>query len=390
MPVSAIDAAHVDAALTTTRAVRRRLDLNREVDNQLLLDCIDIAEQAPTGGNLSSRRWLIVRDPAVKAALADLYNRGSGSWMAATAERLRGTGNPQEKVMASAAYLAAHLAEVPALVIVTIIGRHDGSGKPGLFDSVIQAAWSFCVALRARGLGSSWVTAILSDEAAVKDLLGIPADVTEIVMFPVAWTIGTDFHPVPRRPARSVTYFDAYGRTFEAGPQAALRFADGPGTIVETDIDASPAAVWALASDINVPARFSDEFLGAEWESDTPAVGATFLGRNNHPAVGEYQMRCWVDAYEENRAFGWRTSDPDAPGARWRFELEQGPGRTRLRFSVTMGPGASGTSMAIVRMPDKEDRIILRRIREMRANMQRTVDGIRELAEAGGPAGSEA
>ena len=134
-----IDPADVDATLTTTRAVRRRLDLDREVDNQLLLDCIDIAEQAPTGGNLTSRRWLIVRDPAVKAALAELYNERTGRWMTETAGQLAGTGHPQEKVMTSAAYLAEHLAEVPALVFLTIIGRHDGSGKPGLFDSVIQA-----------------------------------------------------------------------------------------------------------------------------------------------------------------------------------------------------------------------------------------------------------
>ena len=384
-----IDPAQVDAALTTTRAVRRRLDLDRDVDNQLLLDCIDIAEQAPTGGNLSSRRWIIVRDPAVKAALAGLYNEQTGPWMAENAARLAGTGHPNEKVMASAAHLAAHLAEVPALVFVTIIGRHDGSGRPGLFDSVIQAAWSFCLALRARGLGTSWVTAIFSDEARAMELLGIPPDHTPVVMLPVAWTKGTDFRPAPRPAARSITYFDSYGRTFEAGPRPGNRFADGPGTIVETDIAAPAWAVWALVTDINVPAAFSTEFLGAEWESDERGAGATFLARNNHPAVGEYQIRCWIDAREENRAFGWRTSDPDQPGARWRFDLEQGPGRTRLRFSVTMGPGSSGTSTAVERMPDKEERIVLRRIREMRPNMQRTVDGIRHLAEeqqAAGPA----
>ena len=87
-------------------------------------------------------------------------------------------------------HLAEHLAEVPAIVIPTIIGRHDGSTRPGLFDSVIQAAWSFCLALRARGLGTAWVTAALQDEAKVKALLGIPEHMTEIVLFPVAWTKG--------------------------------------------------------------------------------------------------------------------------------------------------------------------------------------------------------
>ena len=150
-----IDAASVDEVLATTRAVRRRLDLERPVDNELLLECIDLAEQAPTGGNLGSRRWIIVRDQAVKDQLGELYRTTALPFMSRAAERLRGTGDAQEKVMASAAFLAEHLAEVPAIVIPTIIGRHDGSGRPGLFDSVIQAAWSFCLALRARGLGTT-------------------------------------------------------------------------------------------------------------------------------------------------------------------------------------------------------------------------------------------
>jgi len=118
-----IDPAHVDAVLATTRAVRRRLDLERPVDNQILLDCIDLAEQAPTGGNLGSRRWIIVRDQAVKDQLGELYRATALPLMAAAAERLRGTGHSQERVMESALYLAEHLAEVPAIVIPTIIGR---------------------------------------------------------------------------------------------------------------------------------------------------------------------------------------------------------------------------------------------------------------------------
>ena len=141
------DVAQIDEVLATTRAVRRRLDLERPVDNQLLLDCVDLAEQAPTGGNLGSRRWIIVRDQWVKDQLGELYRDTALPFMSAAAERLHGTGHPSEKVMASAAYLAEHLAEVPAIVIPTVIGHHDGSGRPGLFDSVIQAAWSFCLAL---------------------------------------------------------------------------------------------------------------------------------------------------------------------------------------------------------------------------------------------------
>ena len=376
-----IDPAHVDQTLATTRAVRRRLDLDRPVDNQLLLDCIDLAEQAPTGGNLGSRRWIIVRDQAVKDQLGELYRDTALSFMSQAAERLRGTGHPQEKVMASAEFLALHLAEVPAIVIPTIIGRHDGSGRPGLFDSVIQAAWSFCLALRSRGLGTTWVTAVFQDEARVKAILDIPDDMTEIVMLPVAFTKGTDFHRAPRHPARSITFFDRFGVTSEQGPHDALRFDDAPGVTVEIDIDTPTRRVWPIATDIEVATRFSDEALGATWEGDERGLGAVFIGRNQYASIGEWTLPCYVDIYDEQRSFGWRTSDPDKPGARWRFDLEQIPSGTRLRYHYTMGPGRSGTSAAIKANPDKEARVIARRLGEVKANMQRTLAGIKQLAE---------
>ena len=142
-----IDVDSVDEALTTTRAVRLRLDLERPVDDDIIFACIDVAEQAPSGGNQGSRRWVIVRDPAVKTKIAELYMATGGEFMIGARDRIAGTGHPREKVMQSAAYLAEHLAEVPAIVIPTIIGVHDGSGRPGLFDSVIQSVWSVCVAL---------------------------------------------------------------------------------------------------------------------------------------------------------------------------------------------------------------------------------------------------
>jgi nitroreductase len=380
-----IDFTHVDETLATTRAVRRRLDLERPVDNQLLLDCIDLAEQAPSGGNLPSRRWIIVRDQQVKDELGELYRDSALAMMSAAAERLRGSGGPAERVMASSAFLAEHLAEVPAIVIPTIYGRHDGSGRPGLFDSVIQAAWSFCLALRARGLGTTWVTAALQDTARVKEILQIPEDMTEIALFPVAWTKGTEFRRAPRAPAREITYFDRFGTTSEHGPGEGLRFEDGPGAIVEIDIHAAPVVVWSLVTDLDLPAAFSEEFLGAEWTSDERGLGAAFRGRNQHPAIGEWSIDCFVDAYEELRTFGWCTSDEQNPGARWRFDLHPHPfgGPTRLRFLYTIGPGPSGTSVAIENNPGKESRVLRRRLDEVRANMARTVAGIKERAEAG-------
>jgi nitroreductase len=376
-----MDIGPIDEVLATTRAVRRRLDLSRPVDNQLLLDCIDLAEQAPTGGNLGSRRWIIVRDQRVKDRLGELYRQTALPFLASAANRMRGTGHANEKVTASAAYLAEHLAEVPAIVIPTIIGRHDHSGRPGLFDSVIQAAWSFCLALRARGLGTAWVTAALQDTAKVKEILAIPEHVTEIVLFPVAWTKGTDFRRAQRHPARAITYFDQFGTTAERGPGTQLSFEDGPGAVAEIDIGAAPPVVWALVTDLNLPARFSTEFVGAQWASDERGVGARFDGRSQHPAIGEWTVPCYVDAHDEPRTFGWRTSDLDQPGARWRFDLEPRDGGTRLRFSYVMGPGGSGTTRAIAANPGKESRVLRRRLDEVYANMQRTVAGIKELAE---------
>jgi hypothetical protein len=220
--------------------------------------------------------------------------------------------------MASSLYLAEHLADVPALVIPTIIGRHDGGSRPGLFDSVIQAAWSFCLALRARGLGTTWVTAALQDQAKVKQILGIPDHMTEVVLLPVAWTKGTDFGRAPRHPARAITYFDRFGTTFETGPVDALRFDDGPGLVAELDIDAAASTVWSLITDIELPARFSSEFLGAEWEGDERGVSAVFHGRNHHQAIGEWTIPCFVDRSTAAPASCSATpSGPARRGPRW-------------------------------------------------------------------------
>lgn len=388
VPAEEIDTASVDAALTTTRAVRMRLDLERAVDTDLLMECIDIAEQAPSGGNQGSRRWIVVTDPEVKARIADLYMATGGEFMVSTRDRIAGTGHPQERVMESAAHLAEHLAEVPAIVIPTIIGVHDGSGRPGLFDSVIQSVWSFCVALRARGLGTAWTTAILGKQAELVELLGIPADNTPIAMIPVAWTKGTGFKRAPRYPAREITFIDTYGTTWASGPSDSPCLADGPGTVVEVDIKAKAADVWDVITDLELSSRFSEESLGATWADgfDGPALGAQFVGRNKHKAIGEWEVPCHVNRFIDGKEFGWVTSDPENPGAQWLFEVASIAGSVRLRYSLTIGPGPSGISTAIANMPEREPDILRRRVKEHRANMQRVLDGIKaQLHEAPDP-----
>ena len=379
-----IDTTSVDAALGTTRAVRFRLDLERDVDQQIILDCIEVAEQAPSGGNQGSRRWLVIRDDALKAALAELYMKTAGKWMVDARDSLAGTGHHNERVMASAAHLAEHLAEVPAIVIPTIIGRHDNSGRPGLFDSVIQSAWSFSVALRARGLGSAWTTAIFNAEDEIAELLDIPPEMTQIAMLPVAWTKGTEFSTAPRYDVREITYVNGFGRIFEHGVSESISMADGPGAVVEVDIKAPIAKVWELVSDISMPAAFSEEFVGADWAdgADGPAVGAKFIGRNTHPARDDWEVPCFVDVCDEEQRFGWVTSDPDNPGARWRFELERIAGSVRVRFIVKLGPGPSGITEVIKARPELEAKILHRRISEHRQNMQAVMDGLVSLATA--------
>jgi hypothetical protein len=170
--------------------------------------------------------------------------------------------------------------------------------------------------------------------------------------------------------------------TYGSGPSDPLTLSDEPGTWVEIEVAATADRVWALVSDIELPARFSDEFLGASWVDDGPAVGASFLGRNRHPAIGEWEVPSFVETCDEGRSFGWATVDPQHPGSRWRFDLEPLDwDRTRLRFSMSIGPGPSGISIAIEAMPDKEPRILHRRLAEHHANMARTVAGIAALAE---------
>ncbi|ETX01677.1 MAG: hypothetical protein ETSY1_06555 [Candidatus Entotheonella factor] len=383
------DVNQIDAVLSTTRAVRLRLDLEREVPDEVITQCIDLAEQAPSGGNITSRRWLVIRDPEVKAKVANLYREAGGASIIKAAEQLKGSGTHRERTTASAAYLAQNMERVPALVIPTIWGEHDGSGRPGLFDSVIQSAWSFCLALRARGLGTAWTTIILGKRQELVEALGIPHGVTPIVLLPVAWTIGTDFKPAARRPASQITWFDHWGHTNakpfegESLSDAQSLLAAQPGVTVEVDIAAPARRIWPFVTDVNLPSRFSGEFKGGEWlDGDGPRVGARFIGRN---AIGErsWETTSYVVACEEPRVFGWHVVDPDHPAAQWRFELDPLGDMTRLRQCMTMGPGMSGTSRAMENDPENAKAILAARRETLRRNMELTTQGIKALAESG-------
>ena len=160
-----------------------------------------------------------------------------------------------------------------------------------------------------------------------------------------------------------------------------MKYEDGPSTEIDVLIDAPIERVWQLVTDINLPARFSTEFLGARWLDDSPGIGARFQGRSQHPAMGEWETTSFVNRYEPRRAFGWAVSDPEHPSSSWWFELEQEPEGVRLRQGMRMGPAPSGLTIAITAMPEKEERIIARRLQEYETNMRATVEGIKRLAE---------
>jgi nitroreductase len=206
------DLAETDRLLSTTRSVRRRLDLERPVDPAVILECVELAQQAPTGSNGQGWRWVVVTDAAKRAEIARLYAEAGAAYLEAAAQT---SEDPQtRRVYESAFELTKFLDRVPVHVIPCIHGRVDNQPN-GLaassYGSILPAAWSFLLALRSRGLGSVWTTLHLFKEREVAALLGIPADITQVALFPVAHTIGTDFKPATRPPADTITYWDEWG-----------------------------------------------------------------------------------------------------------------------------------------------------------------------------------
>ena len=209
-----MDIASVDELLTTTRSVRKRLDLTRPVERAVILECVRLAMQAPTASNAQDWRWVVVTDADKRAAIAEIYGAVGAEYLAhaATTE-----SDPQtQRVYQSALALTETLAQVPVHVFPCLAGRFDGTNQlvaASAWASIIPAGWSFLLALRSRGLGSVWTTMHLAKEHEVGDLLGIPPTAMQAALFPVAYTIGTDFRPAARPPAETVTFWNTWGET---------------------------------------------------------------------------------------------------------------------------------------------------------------------------------
>lgn len=211
--MTTFDLAQTDLLLSTTRAVRKRLDLSRDVPESVILDCLRLAVQAPTGSNQQGWRWFVVTDPDKKRELARMYNEGGKGYLESAA------GQEMEeqtrRVYQSALYLTEILERVPAMVIPCIQGRCESTMNilsASAYGSIIPAAWSFMLALRSRGLGSAWTTLHLFKEKEAAELLGIPYDeFTQVALLPVAYTVGTDFRPAARGPVEHIVHWNTWG-----------------------------------------------------------------------------------------------------------------------------------------------------------------------------------
>jgi nitroreductase len=201
-----------DELLSTTRAVRKRLDLERPVEREVLEECLALAQQAPTASFSQNWHFVVVTDAAKRAALGELWREVAGPYLE------RGGGLPREGQLArigeGVVHLAEHIHEVPVHVIPCVEGRFEG--KPNALvssrlGSVMQAAWSFMLAGRERGLGTVWTTFHLMHEREAAEIVGIPYDdVTQVALIPVAYTIGTEFKPATRKPLDSMVHWDAW------------------------------------------------------------------------------------------------------------------------------------------------------------------------------------
>ncbi|CAB4566657.1 MAG: nitroreductase [Actinobacteria bacterium] len=219
MPLLPLDA---DQLLTSTRAVRKRLDFSRPVDDQLIRECVEVAMQSPSGSNNMTMRFVIVRDEAKRKAIGDVYRQCyeiyrslDGVYIGSIDKGGQAENAQQARSAASADFLADHMGDSPALVIACTVGSRIEQAPAmmaaSMMGNVLPAMWSFMLAARARGLGTAWTTIHLMMEQQVADILGIPFDtVQQACLSPLAYTVGTDFKPAGRPPADSIIHWDAW------------------------------------------------------------------------------------------------------------------------------------------------------------------------------------
>ncbi|WP_410613590.1 nitroreductase family protein [Amycolatopsis sp. lyj-109] len=197
----------IDQLLTTTRAVRRKLDLDRPVEPEVLEECLNLALQAPTPGNVQAWRWLVVRDQEVKNRLGAIFREVGEAYLAGLAE------HADPRALASGRHLIDVIERVPVFVIPVVAGRPagDNATDAAFYGGIFPAVWSFQLALRSRGLGSTLTTYHLAREAEAAEILGIPEGHTQVGLLPVAYTTVPDFKPAARVPLSEVAYLDHWG-----------------------------------------------------------------------------------------------------------------------------------------------------------------------------------
>jgi len=223
---SPFDAAEIDRLLTTTKAVRRRLDLTRPVARDVVVECIRLASYAPNASNAQEWHWVVVDDPEQRARVGEQYRKTTAPVVSQMLARKELDGDEAgARISRSILYLAERMADVPVIVIPCydiaaaatryghLIGQHavPTSMEPGMFASIYPAVWSFLLALRSRGLGSVLTTAHQSDQPAMAEILGIPATWFQTALLPVAYTTGGGFVPSPRSPVDDSIVWNRFG-----------------------------------------------------------------------------------------------------------------------------------------------------------------------------------
>jgi nitroreductase len=212
----------IDWVLSTTRTVRRRLDLDRPVDLQLVRDCLELALQAPTGGDFQGWRWIVVTDPVVKKGMRDLYLDAHEE--ASGGRRPVAVVASADRMLDGAWHLASNLDRVPVLVVACIRGGLTADSTPAqaaaLYASIYPAVWSLQLALRSRGLASAMTTVHTERYEAMAELLGIPDGVTQAALIPIAHLLGEELHPARRRPLDEVAYLNHWGQRWEEATQS--------------------------------------------------------------------------------------------------------------------------------------------------------------------------